>query len=325
MNGISVIVCCYNSASRLPLALKHLAHQKTPAALCWEIIIVNNNSNDNTVETAQAVWRSLSPGRSLKIIDEKRPGLIFARIAGVKTAQYDIIIFCDDDNLLCENYLHYGYELVRRTRNDGYAIWGGKPAACFEPGSVIPDWFEAEKSNYVIGAQALENGDVSSRGYVWGAGMIILKEVFLKVTGDDLPLLLVGRKENVLLAGDDSEICYRCLIIGYKLYYDENLKLKHYIPAYKLTADYNEGLKKGFSISGAILNKYAAFVYYISGKTYWQRLFYKSVYSLKSILDRLKLRSLTTHDQTALLALFNKKTNYDADFKIMHDLLQQKN
>lgn len=322
MNGISVIVCCYNSALRLPLTLGYLSKQKTEKNLSWEIIIVNNNSKDNTVETAKSSWQSFANGKELQIIDEYKPGLSFAREAGVKAALYDIIIFCDDDNLLAENYLQRSYNLVKRTKNEKYGIWGGKIEACFDNDTIVPEWFEKEKANYVVGEQGSKSGDISSRGYVWGAGMVILKNVFFKVTDHNIPLLLTGRKENVLLAGDDSEICLRSLILGYKLYYDDSLTLKHYIPEYKLSLAYNEGLKKGFFTSGNVLNKYAIFVHYVSSRTLLKRLFYTGVYKLKYLLNKLKLRSLTAYDNAVLHALSNSKNFPDTDFDLMRGLLQ---
>ncbi len=60
-SGASVIVCCYNSAARLPHTLAHLAGQIVPEDFFWEIILVNNASTDNTVECATAIWNKLQP------------------------------------------------------------------------------------------------------------------------------------------------------------------------------------------------------------------------------------------------------------------------
>ena len=44
--GISIIVYCYNSVLRLPKTLQHIGLQQT--SISWEVIVVNNNSSDNT-------------------------------------------------------------------------------------------------------------------------------------------------------------------------------------------------------------------------------------------------------------------------------------
>ncbi len=53
--GVSVVVCCYNSAPRLPETLMHLFAQIVNPDIKWEIIIINNASTDDTLEVAQAI------------------------------------------------------------------------------------------------------------------------------------------------------------------------------------------------------------------------------------------------------------------------------
>jgi glycosyltransferase involved in cell wall biosynthesis len=324
MNGISVIICCYNSALKLPLTLAYLSKQKTNTELNWEIIIVNNNSTDKTVETAYQLWQSFKGNNGIRIINENKAGLSFARETGINAALYEIIIFCDDDNLFDENYIQYGYELVHRTKKQGYGIWGGESVAYFDADTIVPKWFEKEKANYVVGPQADQCGDISDRGYVWGAGMIILKDLLLQVLNNQFPLLLTGRKNNILLSGDDSEICLRSKILGYKLYYDSNLKFKHYIPRQKLTPQYNTGLENGFKQAYNILNKYSIFIYYVSGRNFFSRNYYAFLFMTKYILSKLNLRKLTDLDATALHALFDNKQFHDSDFVLMRSLLKMK-
>lgn len=324
MNGISVIVCCYNSALRLPMALEYLSKQKTSDSLQWEIIIVDNNSDDNTAEVANNIWHSFGRKTGFKIINENKPGLNHARATGVSAAQYDIIIFCDDDNLLAENYVQYTFDLVHKTKGAGFATWGGKPDAYFDNNTTVPGWFEKEKANYVVGEQSPAAGDISARGYVWGAGMVILKKVFMQVINEDFPLLLTDRTGASLSSGGDSEICMRILIAGYKLYYDPQLSLKHYIPANKLTLAYNNALVQGFKLSDEILNKYKTFIFYVSGKNKLLRFYYILVYKLKYYLNKLNLRNITAYDINVLKALHNHKKFFDTDFDIMHHLLKAK-
>jgi len=59
-DGISVVICCYNSASRLPATLQHIAEQSLDSEILWEIIIVDNASTDNTAEIASTYWQFLN-------------------------------------------------------------------------------------------------------------------------------------------------------------------------------------------------------------------------------------------------------------------------
>jgi hypothetical protein len=242
----------------------------------------------------------------------------------VNAANYDIVIFCDDDNLLAENYIQYAYELICKTKKAGYGIWGGKTIACFDEDAIVPDWFEKEKTNYVVGKQAASSGDISNRGYVWGAGMVILKDAFLKATGKNVPLLLTGRKGGFLSAGDDSEICARSLILGYKLYYDENLILQHYIAPNKLTKSYNEKLVAGFKAAKPVLNKYQTFIHYVSGRSTPARMYYSFIYRLKWLLNKIHIRKLTPYDESVIKVTFASRRLKDDDFILMENILKIK-
>jgi glycosyltransferase involved in cell wall biosynthesis len=110
--GISVIICCYNSSLRLPKTLEYLSNQATGNLFPWEIILVDNNSSDNTSVIATNFWASLDIDVPLIIVEESKPGLIYARNTGINKANYDFLIFCDDDNWLNKNYLCNVYKIL---------------------------------------------------------------------------------------------------------------------------------------------------------------------------------------------------------------------
>ncbi|MCM8776282.1 MAG: hypothetical protein NC930_08060, partial [Candidatus Omnitrophica bacterium] len=57
-------------------------------------------------------------------------------------------------------------------------------------------------------------------------------------------------------AGEDAEICYLLRLAGYRLWYDDRLKLKHFIPGERLTWDYLRALWRGFGEAGVYLDPY---------------------------------------------------------------------
>lgn len=252
--GVSVIICCYNSAERLPQTFVHLEKQSLSPSLVMEIIVVDNASTDNTTAIAEGFFQSLNKENVItKIVYEPQPGQMFARKKGVLEAQFDCIVFCDDDNWLNENYVLFAVELVDKDVTIGAG--GGQNLPVTDAASY-PGWFDEYKNYYGLGIPAEASRDVSHRTYVLGAGMVTRKSLFLKVFDEKYPTLLKGRDGNNLSTGDDFEYCKRLLLWDYKLYYDERLILHHFIPNERLTEEYRDRLMKGIYEAGLVLDKY---------------------------------------------------------------------
>lgn len=255
-NGISIIICTYNGADRLPKTLIHLIKQEFVTQLDWEIIIVNNGSEDNSSAVAESFWmQNRLAGVEFKIIEEKQKGLSFARTAGICASQFDFVIFCDDDNWLQKNYVSLAYNII--SSNTKIGALGGQSTAVSS--TLLPSWFENSKENYAVGSQAIKSGDITPRNFLWGSGIIIRKKLY-QIAFKKYPSLLVGRRGELLSSGEDSEICIRIIMMGFKLHYSDQLKFQHFISEERLTESYNEKLKMGFYEAYNILKSYNLFL-----------------------------------------------------------------
>src|SRR6185437_15848637 len=111
--GISVIICCFNSAKRLAPTLEHLYKQKNIPLSSWEVIVVNNCSTDDTAPVAAQIWDSFPSHKpDFRVVDEQTPGLSSARQRGIDESRYGFVVFCDDDNWLDENYLSIALNIM---------------------------------------------------------------------------------------------------------------------------------------------------------------------------------------------------------------------
>lgn len=252
LSGVSIVVCCHNSAERLPPTLMHLARQQVLSQIPWEVIIIDNASTDDTANVGYQYWPGNIPA-PLKVFQEPTVGLSFARQRGFLEAQYEFISFVDDDNWVAPNWVETVYNILMQHPEAG-ACGGQTEAVCeVEP----PDWFERHKSKYAIGKQAEKSDDVTwSRGYLWGAGLTIRKTAWESMVSQGFQPMLTGRLGNRLSAGDDSEICLALRLAGWKLWYDEQLFLKHYLPANRLRWDYLKRLVHGFGASSVFISLY---------------------------------------------------------------------
>lgn len=253
--GISVIICCYNSATRLPKTLLHLTSQEFKHPINWEIIVVNNASTDNTLEITKQIAEKFEVfNNRLIVVNQPIPGLSHARDMGIATAKYKYVIFCDDDNWLESKYLNNAYHILEKNPRIG-ALGGQGMATTDAP--ELPEWFDKHKSGYAVGKQAEYNGDVSNHYAIWGAGLVTRKELYLKCFPKEYPSFLTGRKGSKLSAGEDTEFCLRLLLKGYMLYYDDSLQFTHFIPKERLTLEYRDRLHEGFEVAMDRLSMYS--------------------------------------------------------------------
>ena len=228
--GLSIILCCHNSADRLPQTLAHLSAQRVPEDVRWEVIVIDNASTDQTAMVAQSVWPS-NHAANLRVVHEPKLGLSFARTRGVEESAYDFVGFVDDDNWLSPDWVQTALKVL--SRNPQIGACGGFIEAIYE--ATPPSWFELHKGGYAPGAQGQEEGgDVTWRGFLMGAGLLMRKNIWEQIWSLGFRQLLVDRQGSGLTAGGDHEICLAIRLAGWRLWYEPQLHLGHFLPAKRL-------------------------------------------------------------------------------------------
>src|SRR5215470_14722752 len=93
--NITVLVCTYNRSRTLGETIESVATQALPQPLSWELLIVDNNSSDDTRRVVEGFQRQY-PER-IRYFFEPQQGLSYARNAGIREARGEILVFIDDD------------------------------------------------------------------------------------------------------------------------------------------------------------------------------------------------------------------------------------
>ncbi|HEY0653546.1 MAG TPA: glycosyltransferase [Chryseosolibacter sp.] len=252
LTGVSVIICCFNSARRLPRTLASLARQQVKSNLAWEVIVVDNNSNDGTAKVAQALWSNAN-NPPLHIYTEPTAGLIHARMCGLKSALYDVIIFCDDDNWLDETYIEKALSLM--AANPKIGAIGGCGIPHFD--GREPSWFNRFKSFYAVGAQ--QSHGIESQAqyqYLYGAGIVLRKSAMLELYASGFKHLATGRQGKRLLSGEDIELVIGLQMLAYQVVYSPTLTFTHFIEAKRLTWKYLTSLLFNVGYSAELLTRF---------------------------------------------------------------------
>jgi len=248
--GISIIICCHNSASKLPPTLTALSRQKVIGKIACEIILVDNNSSDDTGAVATNIWKKLGEPFSLMIVEEKIPGLSNARSKGILASQYEYLIFCDDDNWLFDDYLNTVYGLF--DSKPEVALIGGVGHA--ELDVKAPEWFQTLAGfGYAIGSDGRQTGYTDS---AYGAGMAIRKEMLQALNDGHISFILSDRVGKNLSSGGDSEMSVLVNASGKKIWFDEGLKFGHKLPSWRINWSYYRRLRYAFGCANVFLELY---------------------------------------------------------------------
>jgi len=241
-SGVSIIICCYNSQSRLQKTLQHVADTQVSGDLRLELVLVDNCCTDGTVQLVQQWHGQCSHKLQLQVVHEPSPGLTSARITGVKAAKFETLIFCDDDNWLAANYCEIADQILQR--HPRVALAGGCSYAV--PEVTPPDWFWPLSGAWAVGESDYCGPLNGPDAFVRGAGMVVRRTAFLELLQTGFQFLTSDRRGSSLNSGGDAEICRELARLGYELYFDSRLRLQHWIPKERLTRSYALRLWQGF-------------------------------------------------------------------------------
>lgn len=251
--SISIVICTYNGRQRIASCINSIFDQVNPPD--YELIVVDNASTDGTGEFVNNYLESSPFTKKGKVINETIPGLLFARIAGLKEAKFKWVLFCDDDNIIFPDFLEKCSLLLNQNSNIGVLGSFGIP----QFSGVKPGWFDRYYFSFAVGEQLCNYPNKNNLNYVYGACSIYQKNPILTLFDKGFTPMLGGRKGKNMSSGDDVEWCYLMQLMNYKVIYSSNLKFYHQIPDSRLTWEYYLGLKKGISSNSGILSSYEFF------------------------------------------------------------------
>ncbi|OGI18743.1 MAG: hypothetical protein A3B68_03630 [Candidatus Melainabacteria bacterium RIFCSPHIGHO2_02_FULL_34_12] len=242
---LSIIVCTRNRARQLATLIQCLGSQINIEDLRWEIILVDNNSNDNTKEVAYAFCE----GSNLKInyIFEQKTGLSNARNAGILASKGSLLLFIDDDVLIPGEFISnalFGIKEFPEFQIFGFRVlpeWPEQKAGLHNPSFKPPFWLTFKKPFNLIqsflpvhdlGPEPLQYPNRIAKNPI-GACFILKKEVFEKL----------GPFREDLGAGqsgvcEDTEFFWHALMNNYKILYWPYAALYHTVFPERLNIAY---------------------------------------------------------------------------------------
>lgn len=221
---ISVIICTRNREKFLPSALKALVKQSLIQS-DYEIIIINNNSIDNT-EIISSNFIESHPELNVRYFLEEEPGLSSARNRGIKESAADLIAFIDDDAEVSYNYLKTALNFFNS--NPDIDALGGKITPVYESG-IEPAWLSKYMWGLVtkadFGSKIIEYPDAK---FPYGCNMAFRKKVLYEAGQFNTELLF---------RSEDKYIFAQMKKMGKKFLYHPEFSVKHHIDNNRITHD----------------------------------------------------------------------------------------
>ena len=230
MVDVSVIICSHNPRPNYLRRVLDGLRSQTLSAKKWELLLVDNASNDRLAPVWDLSWHP-----NARHIFEKKLGLAYARERGIREASTELLVFVDDDNLLDPDYISKVTRISHEWPQLG--VWGS--------GSILPE-FEVQPHSHLgdlVPYLALRTVDETYWSKTatcisatpWGAGLCVrkivaqaycqmLKQSAIQISGRS------GNSPSSLLSGEDIEFSYVACRMGLGMAIFPSLKVIHLIP-----------------------------------------------------------------------------------------------
>lgn len=236
MVDFSVAIRTYNRAHRLPKLFQALRSQIKTNALTWEVVVVDNNSTDDTAVVIAQLASTLPV--PVRYVFEPVQGASFARLRAIHETKGALIGFLDDDNLPASDWVRTAYDFgVRHPRAAAFGsqIHGrfeGPPPARFERiAAFLPVVERDHDVCFTAGQRRLSNLVPP------GAGLVIRAQAWLT----DVPaqLKLKGPVAGSLAdKGEDVEALLHLKKAGWDIWFHAQLHIEHLIGPERLDRRY---------------------------------------------------------------------------------------
>lgn len=229
--AISIVICTYNRADYIGEAMQSLYHQSLQKDQ-FEVIIVDNNSTDNTEAVCNA-YITAHTDSSFIYLKETRQGASFARNTGAAKAVAPLLCFMDDDAVANKDYLERIVSFFNLYKDAGGL--GGRIIPRYIPSEPI--WMSHFVSSLVGNFDYSDQITVfSPNKYPLESNMIIRKTDFDAVNGFNTAL--PGVQGTLRIGGEGKEFFLKLKALGRIIYYDPSVIVEHIVETQKLTPEY---------------------------------------------------------------------------------------
>ncbi|NLP10168.1 glycosyltransferase [bacterium] len=214
---VSVVIVCFNAGETLSTCLQSVLYQDYAGE--WEVLVVDNQSTDGTLEELKRFSRTYS---RLRFMINPQRGIAVSRNIGWRNARYDWVAFTDADCRAPSNWL-----TMLMTGMQRHAVHTPNLAAV--GGSNVPpsgDSVFYRSMGLFLNSYLGSHSSVQGRCYQQDQeaphlptlNVLYRKAALQRVGGFD---------ETFYNIGEDRDLSYRLQQAGFSLYYLANATITH--------------------------------------------------------------------------------------------------
>ena len=219
---LSIIILCYKSKEHLRELLPSVF--ASTKKYTYEVIVVDNNSQDGTVEAVESLLPSIP---NLKLIKNKNNGFAGGNNVGIRQAFGRYILLLNPDTKVAPDTFEIILDMMENRPNIGIAgckiikADGKLDLACRRR---FPDPWTSFKRLFLLNSKNynytdIDEGKEMEVDSVVGAFLLIRKSVI-----DKIGLL----DESFFMYGEDLDWCWRCKEAGLQVLYYPRTTITHY-------------------------------------------------------------------------------------------------
>jgi glucosyl-dolichyl phosphate glucuronosyltransferase len=227
--ALSVVICTYNRADRLLLALEALDKQTFPRQE-FEILVIDNRSTDDTSSICATFDDRLT---NFRYLYEPIQGLSKARNTGWQAAKSAYVAYLDDDAIPCEQWVEAIVQTFETVQPQPASI-GGPIYPLWEVPK--PDWISPLMETLFT---ILDSGDTprwfAAYEFPWGANVVYRRDALEKNGGFCEQL---GRNGKSLLSGEELLLNEALKSAGEQFYYAPQAWVSHWVPKERIDLEW---------------------------------------------------------------------------------------
>ncbi|WP_438961883.1 glycosyltransferase family 2 protein [Nonlabens sp.] len=268
---VTIAICTFNRSFYLKKCIDALLPQLGDHKENLVLMIIDNNSKD---DTAELIDHYINSGLRISYYKELKQGLSNARNRAIKECDTEYLGYLDDDAIPHDNYVDKLIEIIHAYQPD-----------CF--GGMYYPYYETKKPKWIsdnFGKKTMLTKSFSKvdQGNLSGGNMYCKLKILLELNGFDPSRGMNGTKIGY---AEEDELQLRIRKAGYSIYFDPQLAMDHLVAPYKTKISWH--IKRAYhSNRNTFDTVYKKYTFLHTIKVIFRITFYKIPHLIKLCIKR---------------------------------------